>query len=82
MIEMAAVRFDYDGPSPECAFLINCTILVKLIGGCTLRSDVRDCDDLLALYKALSEIMDQVAATQTHVDLVPTEETGISTGPL
>jgi hypothetical protein len=60
-ISAVAVRVLHDGLGPEDAFRYRCTILVRLLDGTILRSEGRDCDEMLAIYAALSQTIDSLA---------------------
>jgi len=59
-ISIMAIKINYDGVTLEDAFKYRCTIMVKLENGNTLRSKARDCDEMLAIYKALSKTIDSL----------------------
>jgi len=55
-IEMVVLKVDGDYEPPEIASSYLCTMLVKTSGGLILRVKDSDCDELLAVYKALDKI--------------------------
>ena len=58
-IEIIAVKVDHDMTIPSASIDFHCTILLKIRGGATIRAEARDCDDILAVYRALTKIVDQ-----------------------
>ncbi len=58
-IEIIAVKVDHDMALPLGEFDFHCTIQLKIRGGATMRSEARDCDDVLSFYRALAIIVDQ-----------------------
>jgi hypothetical protein len=59
-ISVVAVRVLNDETAPEDVFKYRCTILIRLIGGDIVRSEGRDCDEMLAIYEALSRAIDSL----------------------
>ncbi len=60
VIEIVAVKVDYNRTVPLVTCNYYCTILLKIEGGAVIRAETRDCDDILAVYKALAKIVDQI----------------------
>lgn len=75
-IEIVAVKIDHDMAIPSASFDFHCTILLKIEGGATIRGEGRDCDDILAIYRAIAKIIDQIQLTDVKVgsDLTGTVE--------
>ncbi len=67
-IDILATRIVPDNPHPPAAIGYCATILMKTLDGNTLRSEARDCDEMLAVYKALAKIIDQVPMIEASVD--------------
>ena len=80
-IEIAGVKNSFGGATPVDAYDYRCTILVKSVSGNTLRSEARDCDEMVAVYKALGDIVDQHTAGQTVPAFLLTESALGDTGP-
>jgi hypothetical protein len=57
-ISVFAVKIHHGGPAPEDALQYRCTLVVRLLNGSIVRSEGRDCDEMLAVYEALSKTMD------------------------
>jgi hypothetical protein len=62
-ISMVAVRVTHDGTAAEPEFEYGCTILIRLLNGAIVRSTGRDCDEMLAIYEALSKTIDVLVQT-------------------
>lgn len=60
VIDIIAVKVSHDKTLSSATIGFHCTILLKIEGGATIRAEARDCDDLLAVYRALTKIVDQV----------------------
>lgn len=66
-IDGIAVRIGSDNLDPSAAIGYRATILVKTLAGNPLRSESCDCDEILAVYKALAKIVDQVPKIEASV---------------
>ncbi len=63
-IDIVAVKISPDDSPNMASIGYRCTILLRTARGATLRSEARDCDEMLAVYSALSNIVDGVAPEQ------------------
>jgi hypothetical protein len=68
-ISIVAVKINYDDVALEDAFKYHCTILVKLKNGNIMRSKARDCDEMLAIYKALSQTIDLIPLEKNRTEI-------------
>jgi len=59
-IDIIAVKISQDDVLPLVTYNYHCTILLKIEGGAIIRAEARDCDDILAVYRALAKIVDQI----------------------
>jgi len=66
-IDVIAVKIDHDKTLSSASFDFRCTILLKIKGGATLRAEGCDCDDILAVYRALAKIVDQIPLENVEV---------------
>ena len=60
-IEIVAVKIDHDVTHPTAIFDYRCNILLKTKDGATIRAHARDCDDILAVYQALTKLVDRLS---------------------
>ncbi len=66
-IDTIAVKIDHELAFPLAVTDFHCTIIVKTKGGASIRAEARDCDDILAVYRALAMIVDQVPMIEASV---------------
>lgn len=59
-IDIVAVKVSRDNTSPMATSGFHCTILLRSKDGAITRAEARDCDEMLAVYKALDEIIRQI----------------------
>ncbi len=59
-IDLVAVKMGYGKKLQSIACVYNCTIQVKTLAGNKFRSEASDCDEMLAVYGALSKIIDGI----------------------
>ena len=69
-ISIVAIKIDTDGAIGGNAFKYQCIILVKLENGNILRSKACDCDEILAIYKALSKTIDSLPPEQNRNEML------------
>ena len=66
-VDVIAVRVGSDNLDPSAAIGYRATILLTTLAGNTLRSEGCDCDEMLAAYKAIAKIVDQVPVIEASV---------------
>ncbi len=68
VIDTVAMKMNHDPGFPKAAGSYHCTISLRMVGEATLHSEARDCDEMLAVYRALAKIVDQTRLTGMYDD--------------
>jgi len=67
-VDIIAVKIETDGSPSVAAIGYRCAILAKTACGSTLRSETRDCDEILAVYRALDMLVSKIDPTKMIAD--------------
>ena len=76
-IDIMAVKIDLDNPQSLSAIGYRVVILVKTTGGDSLRSEARDCDEILAVHMALDKLVHQIPSKAVGVNSCRIDSLGI-----
>ncbi len=67
-IDIVAVKVDPDNTPPLGGIGYRCTILLRITGGTTLQSEAHDCDEMLAVYRALNMMICKIGPAMNIAD--------------